>query len=481
MRTDTLTPLWYGGEHHPAAGGTFPDISPVTGEPVATVAAATARDAEAAVTAAAAAQRAWAATGVGERRRVLLTAADILERDLDAHRHTLALETGAVRGWADMNVREAAATLREAAGLVTVATGEILPSHDPGTVTFSRREPAGVVLALVPWNAPVILCARSIAIALAVGNAVVVRPSEHAPIAAGHLLAGALHEAGLPAGVVGVVTTDAAAGPEVTAAMIAHPDVRRVVFIGSTPVGRSIAELAGSALTPSVLELGGKNATIVRADADLEAWTPALVTASFANSGQVCMCTDRIIVHADRAGELVARLSAAAEALVTGDPRDERTDLGPLIDGRAAERFRALVADAVGKGARVRSGGPDLDGGLARPTVLTGVGPDCRLWTEEAFSPVVSVHPVAGDEEAVALANSSEYGLIASVITADAAAAERLAGRLRTGAVHLNGPSVGDEPHVPFGGLGASGFGRLGGLESVRTFTEQRTFYRHQA
>ncbi|MFI1389125.1 aldehyde dehydrogenase family protein [Streptomyces griseoaurantiacus] len=472
--------LLRGGAVHAASDGrTYPDVSPVTGAPYAEIAAATVQDATAAVATAAAAQPHWAATPIGERRRILLAAADSLQAGHLQHRDTFALETGSVRGWADMNVTEAAETLREAAALVSAPIGAILPSHHQDTVNYSRAVPAGVVLAVVPWNAPLVLAARSTAIALAVGNAVVIKPSEEAPITAGHLLADALHAAGLPGGVLNVVTTAPGEGRDVINTMIADPAVRRVVFIGSTPVGRAIAAYAGRHLTPCVLELGGKNTTIIRADADLEAWTRPLAFASFANTGQVCMCTDRIIVHASRAEELTERLGAAAKAMVVGDPRDEATELGPLINAKAADTFRTLVLDALAHGARLVAGGPDLDGQYARPTVLTGVDSRCALYAQEAFSPLVSIHPADDDEAAVALANDTDFGLIAGVVSADAAAAERMSMRLRTGAVHINGPTVGDEPHVPFGGLGMSGFGRLGGLESVRAFTDQRTFYVH--
>lgn len=468
------------GDDRPADDGRyFEDRSPVSGEVFRDVAAAGTSDASAAVDAAAAAFRSWSVSPPAERRRVLLRAADLLESEIEAHRTTFALETGSVRGWADMNVAESAATLREAAGLTTAAIGELLPSADPGSLNVSARVPAGVVLAIVPWNAPLILATRALAIAIAVGNTAVVRPSEESPLAAGYLLADVLRRAGLPAGVVNVLSTAPGDGPQAIADLIADPRMRRVVFIGSTPVGRKIAEIAGRHLTPAVLELGGKNSTIVRADTDLDAWTGPLAFSAFANTGQVCMATDRLIVHESRAAELAERLVAHAEAMVVGDPRDATTDLGPLINRRAAAGFRDLVGDAMQRGARLLAGSPDVDGLYVRPTVLDRLPREARLYREEAFSPVVSIHPVADDDEAVAVANDTEYGLIASVVSADAGRAEAVARRVRAGAVHVNGPSVGDEPHVAFGGLGASGFGRLGGLESVRTFTEQRTFYLH--
>jgi benzaldehyde dehydrogenase (NAD) len=474
--------LLIGGTSHPAENhATFPDVSPVTGEVVAQVAAASQADATRAVAAAADAFRTWAHTSFTVRRGILLKAADLLEAERDRHRAVFAVETGSTADWADMNITEAASTLREAAGLASATTGAILPSHDPSTVNLSERRPAGVVLAIVPWNAPLVLAARSIAIALALGNTVVIRPSELAPITAGFLLADVLECAGLPAGVVNVITSAPGQGRELIETMIANPAIRRVVFIGSTPVGRSIARLAGEHLTPSAMELGGKNSTLVLDDADLQRVAPLVAMASFANSGQVCMCTDRILVHHSVADELTERVTAIATAMRVGDPRSNETALGPLINDTGVENFQALVSDAIDRGAAATCGGPQRDHLYVAPTVLTDVPVDAQLTTRESFSPVVTIHPVTSDDEAIHLANNTEFGLIASVLSSDPARAQSVARKLNVGAVHINGPSIGDEPHVPFGGVGASGFGRLGGTESVHMFTEQKTLYLHGA
>ena len=476
-----LQDLFIAGQSRPASTGLrFDDVSPVTGEIYRQVAAGGVEDAKEAVAAAAGAFTAWSTATPDQRRSVLLRAAQLLEDEAALHRDVFALETGSTADWAAMNVHEAAATLREAAGLTTASVGELLPSFQPATLNVSRRTPAGVVLAIIPWNAPLVLAARATAIALAVGNTVVLRPSEEAPITAGFLLADVLRRAGLPDGVFNVLSTGPGAGPAAIAAMIQDASVRRVVFIGSTEVGRRIGELAGRSLVPAVLELGGKNSTIVCDDVDLEQWIPQLAFASFANAGQVCMCTDRIIVHQSRARELTERLAAAADAMSVGDPRLDATEVGPLINLRAARSFRDLVVDAIDHGAEVVAGGPELDGLYARPTVLHHLRRSARLYHQESFSPVVSIHPVADDTEALSVANDTDYGLIGSVISQDPARAEGIAAGIRAGAVHVNGSSVGDEPHVAFGGLGASGYGRLGGMESVRAFTDQRTFYLHR-
>lgn len=464
--------------HKSVQGAEFQTVSPVTGEVLGRYRAASPKDAISVVEDAAVAQPDWFAGGFVARRRVLLEAADILESRAEAIRRIFALETGGISAWAEMNVHEAAATLREAASLASGAIGELLPSTDPSTLNQSRRGPAGVVLAIVPWNAPLILAARASAIALALGNAVILRPSESSPMTAGYLLAEALEAAGMPGNVVQVVTTASGEGRSAITEMIDHPAVRRVVFIGSTAVGRSIGATAGRALVPAVLELGGKNATIVRADADLDVVVPQLAFSAFANTGQVCMCTDRIVADRTIADELTERLSEAAEGIVVGDPREEATQMGPLINDAAASQFASFVDNARAAGARVVTGG-SRDGRYAAPTVLVDLPSAASYYHEEGFSPIVSVHAVHGDEEALAVANEGEYGLIGAIFSRDSGAAARVASRMRAGAVHVNGPSVGDEPHVPFGGLGASGMGRLGGHESVRFFTEQRTLYLH--
>ncbi|QRP47812.1 aldehyde dehydrogenase family protein [Amycolatopsis sp. FDAARGOS 1241] len=316
------------------------------------------------------------------------------------------------------------------------------------------------------------------AIALALGNTVILRPSELAPHAAGHLLADVLTRAGAPAGVVNVVTCSPSRSKELVASLVAEPAVRRVVFIGSTPVGRSIASVAGNALTPAVLELGGKNPTLVLSDADLDTAADRIVFAAFANSGQVCMSTDRVLVATSAFAELCERVAARAAALPVGDPRLDTTAVGPLITDAAAARFTSLAGDAVSRGARLLTGG-SADGRYATPTVLTDVSPDSPLYSTEFFAPLVTRQPYADEPAMIAAANDTPYGLIASVLSSDPSRAWHLARSLRCGAVHVNGPSVGDEPHVPFGGLAASGYGRLGGIESVLTFTEQRTFYLH--
>ncbi|MFD9945328.1 aldehyde dehydrogenase family protein [Nonomuraea sp. NPDC059023] len=472
--------LLINGKRVPARDArTFPWTSPVTSEVLADVACAGPADADDAVAAAWTAFHSWSRTSHSERRRILLRAADLLEQHAPEHYDALTLETGAVRQWAEMNIAEAAANLREAASLTSTPSGSVLPSHNPATTNLDLRQPAGIVLAMIPWNAPVVLSTRAIAIALAAGNTVILRPSEAAPYAAGNLLADTLTEAGMPDGVVNVLTCAPADSPALVATLVERPEVRRVVFIGSTPVGRSIAQLAASHLKPAVMELGGKNVTVVLDGTDPDRAADLITVSAFANSGQVCMSTDRVLLAESLHDDVVERLAARAEALTVGDPRSPATAIGPLISRRSADHFRDLVLDAQARGARVLAGGGEPDGLLARPTVLSAVDPAARFSREEAFSPLVSVQACATEPELLERANGTPYGLIASVLADDTGRAVRFARRLGVGAVHINGPSVGDEPHVPFGGVALSGFGRLGGTEAWHFFTEQKTLYIH--
>ncbi|WP_324609086.1 aldehyde dehydrogenase family protein [Streptomyces sp. MUSC 125] len=455
------------------------------------LAAAGPADADAAVAAAWNAFHAWSRTTYDEKRRILLRAADLLGQRAAGsgqraagsgqraaeHYDALALEIGAVRPWAEMNIKEAAANPREAASSTSTPRGSVLPSHDPGTTTLDLRQPAGVVLAMIPWNAPVVLAPRAVAIALAAGNTVILRPSEAAPHSAGPLLAEVLVKAGLPDGVVNVLTCAPADSPALVDALVERPEVRRVVFIGSPPVGRSIAQVAGSHLTPVVMELGGKNTTIVLHGTDPDRAADLIAVSAFANSGQVCMSTDQVLVAEPRYEDVVERLVARAEALKASDLRTPGTAIGSLINQRSADHFHELLSDARAHGARVLTGGSEPEGLLACPTVLGNVGRAARFHREEAFSPLVSVQPCATERELVELAHGTPYGLIASVLADDTSRALRVAQRLRVAAVHINEPSVGDEPRVPFGGGALSGFGHLGGSETWHFFTEQKTFY----
>ncbi len=453
-------------------GATFERRDPITGEVASRASAATPADAKAAADSAAAAFPTWSKLGPNARRAVLLKAADLLEGRAGEFVSLMAAEIGATAGWAQFNVKLAAGMLREAASLTTQITGEIIPSDKPGCVAMAVRQPAGVVLGIAPWNAPVILGVRAIATPLACGNTVVLKASEICP-GTHRLIGTVLREAGLPAGAINVVTNAPESAPEVIDALIAHPAVRRINFTGSTRVGRLIAETAAHYLKPVLLELGGKASLVVLDDADLDAAVAAAAFGAFMNQGQICMSTERIVVDEAVADDFVTRLAAKAESLQAGNPRHGNFALGSLVGVEAAERIGGLVSDAVSKGAKLLAGGK-VDGTVMSATVLDHVTPAMRLYGEESFGPVVCVLRASGVEEAVRIANDTEYGLSAAVFGRDVTRALDVANRIESGICHINGPTVHDEAQMPFGGVKASGYGRFGGKAGINEFTELR-------
>jgi len=435
-------------------------------------AAASLEDAQEAVQAAQEAFWPWAETPPSQRREILWRAAEALEARKDAFVQAMMVETGATAGWAEFNVHLAAGMLKEAAALTTQITGEVIPSDRPGTLAFAVRQPVGVVLSLAPWNAPVILGVRALATPLACGNTVVFKGSELCPKTHA-LIVEALAEAGLPPGVVNFLTTAPEEAPQVVEALIAHPSVRRVNFTGSTRTGRIIAELCGRHLKPVLLELGGKAPVLVLKDADLEAAVQAIAFGAFANQGQICMSTERVVVEEPVADALVEGLARKATSLPVGDPRQGPVALGCLVDPKATERVADLIEEALAQGARLVAGGKK-EGPFLWPTVLDQVTPKMRIYHEETFGPVVVVVRVQDEEEALKVANDTEYGLSAAIFTRDIAKGLRLAKRIQSGICHINGPTVHDEPQMPFGGVKASGYGRFGGRAGIQEFTELR-------
>ncbi|WP_418119380.1 aldehyde dehydrogenase [Variovorax sp. 350MFTsu5.1] len=463
-----------GGERRAATGGaTFERRNPLDGGIATRAPAATpAGDAVAAVEAAHRAFAAWSATGPGERRAALLKAAHALEARADAFVQAMARETGASALWAGFNVHLAAGILTEAASLTTQIAGEVIPSDVPGSLAMGVRQAAGVVVGIAPWNAPVILATRAIATPLACGNTVVLKGSELCPQTHA-LIIEALDEGGLPRGVVNFVTNAPADAGAVVEAMVAHPAVRRVNFTGSTRVGRLIAQTCAKYLKPAVLELGGKAPFVVLDDADLDAAVNAAIFGSFANSGQICMSTERIVVDNAVADEFVARFAARAQSLPLGDPREGPVVLGSVVDMSTVKRCNALIDDALAKGAKLVCGGK-ADNTLMPATVLDHVTPAMEIYREESFAPVKAVVRVNGEEEAVAVANDNEFGLSSAVFGRDVARAWNVAKRIESGICHVNGPTVHDEAQMPFGGVKASGYGRFGGRAGVEAFTELR-------
>lgn len=461
------------GETVPASGNrTFERRDPLTGSVATRAAAAAPVDAIKAADAAAAAFPAWSALGPNARRGLLLKAADALQARAGEFVERMAAEIGATQAWAGFNVFLASGMLREAAGMTTQIGGEVIPSDKPGCMSMAVRQPVGVVLGIAPWNAPVILGVRALAMPLACGNTVVLKASELCP-GTHSLIAEVLTQAGLPKGVVNVVTNAPADAAAVVEALIAHNSVRRINFTGSTKVGRIIAELSARHLKPVLLELGGKAPLLVLDDADLDEAVKASAFGAFMNQGQICMSTERIVVDKKVAKDFVNKLAAKAASMPAGDPRKGNVALGSVISREAVERVLSLIDEAVGKGAKVVAGGK-AEGTVMQATVVDGVTPAMKLYHEESFGPVVSVVHVDGIDEAVRTANDTEYGLSAAVFGKDIVRALNVAKRIDSGICHVNGPTVHDEAQMPFGGTKASGYGRFGGRQAIDEFTETR-------
>jgi len=454
-----------------ASGKTYDRIDPYTGKVATRAPASGVEDVKAAVAAAQAAFPAWSKTGPGARRALLFKAADVLASKVDEFAKILIDETGGTAPWAGFNTMLASSMLREAAGMTTQIQGEIIPSDKPGTLSMAVRQAAGVCLGIAPWNAPIILGTRAIAMALACGNTVILKASEACPGV--HMLIGqALVEAGLPDGVINVISNAPEDAAAVVEALIAAPEVKRVNFTGSTKVGRRIGELCGRNLKPALLELGGKAPMIVLDDADIDAAVNGAIFGAFANMGQICMSTERVIVHEKIADEFVQKFAARASKLPAGDPRGHVV-LGSLVTPEAAQKMEDFIADGVGKGAKLVAGGKRT-GSVVEATLLDHVKPGMRTFEEESFGPVKPIIRVRDEEEAIRIANDTEYGLSASVYSRDVQRAMAVAARIESGICHINGPTVHDEAQMPFGGVKGSGYGRFGGKAAISEFTDLR-------
>src|SRR4051794_4236325 len=450
----------------------FERTNPYTGDPAGSAAAAQREDAKAAADAAAQAFPEWSQTPPSARRELLTKAAGILGERAQDIAAIVTEETGGTFGWGMFNCKLAAGMLIEAAAMTTSVTGEIIPSDVPGLTAMGVRQPAGVVVGIAPWNAPVILGTRAVASPLAFGNTVVLKASEVCPRTHGEI-ARALDDAGLPPGVINLITHEADDAPDVVDELIAHPAVRRINFTGSTRVGRLVAENAARHLKRVLLELGGKAPMVVLADADLDEAVAAAKFGAFMHQGQICMSTEKIVADRSLADDLSSRLAEKAGALKVGDPREPDTQIGPLINPTAVERVAGMIEDARSHGAEILTGG-EPDGPLFPPTVVKGVTPEMRIYSEESFGPVVGIVDVDGPDEAVRVANDTEYGLAAAVFGRHVPSALEVARRIESGICHVNGSTVHDEAQMPFGGVKASGWGRFGGTAAIEEFTELR-------
>ncbi|MGW5342031.1 aldehyde dehydrogenase family protein [Streptomyces sp. NPDC004050] len=459
--------LWQDGPT--LTGGTAPVVEPATGRTLATVDLAAPADVAEAAARARAAQQDWGPAPYPERAAVLRRAGDLFTAHAAELRDWLVRESGSIPGKADFELHVAAQECYEAAALASRPAGQVLPSEAP-RLSFTRRVPAGVVGVIAPFNAPLILSIRSVAPALALGNAVLLKPDHRTAVCGGLALAAVFAAAGLPAGLLQVLP----GGADTGAAVVVDPLVRVVSFTGSTASGRAVGELGGRHLKRLHLELGGNSALLVLRDADVEAAVAQASWGSFFHQGQICMTTGRHLVHASLYDEYVERLAARAESLAVGDPYREQVHLGPLIDRTQLDRVHALVGASVEQGAKLVAGGTHEDL-FYRPTVLAGVGDDTPAYAEEAFGPVAPVRSFATEDEAVELASAGPYGLSLGIVTRDAARGLELAARIPTGIAHVNDQTVNDEAVAPFGGVAASGTGvRFGGEANLDAFTELR-------
>lgn len=465
------TDLLSGGQTHAAFNeAVFERYNPATGEVATRAAAAQLEDVDRALQAAKDAFPAWSAMLPGARRALLLKAADVMESHRAEFVERGVAEAGGSPPWYQFNVTLAANMLREAASLTTQISGEVIPSDMPGSLAMGVRQPCGVVLGIAPWNAPVILGTRALAMPLACGNTVILKASEICP-ALHRLIGTVFEEAGFPPGVVNVITNAPQDAAAVVERLIAHPAVRRVNFTGSTNVGRIIAQQCARHLKPVLLELGGKNPIVVLDDADLDAAVEGAAFSAFFNQGQICMSADRILVDRKVAPAFLEKFAAKTATLKAAA---SDAPLSGMVDAAAATRVAGLVLDAIERGARVTQAAAGTNGNIMQPAIVDGVTPDMAIYQEESFGPVVSVLRFDSDEEAIRLANDSEYGLSAAVYSRDIGRAMAVAQRIESGICHINGPTVHDEAQMPFGGVKGSGYGRFGGRAAIAEFTDLR-------
>lgn len=447
-------------------------IGPLTGEPVSEVAAASILDVDAVVKSAHDAFQTWGKTGPNHRREILLKAADIIQSKAAEFSAIVMAETGATKMWGGFNAKLGAEIMREAASMTTRLTGETIPADRPGTLSLAIRRPVGVMVGIAPWNAPVILGVRAIAMPIACGNTVVMKASEACPMTH-RLIVDCLIEAGLPEGVCNFISNDPADAPQIVEELVTHRLVKRINFTGSTRVGKIIAAHAAKDLKPVLLELGGKAPFVVLDDANLDEAVRAAAFGAFMNQGQICMSTERIIVSDSVGDAFVQKLKERVNGFKTGDPVEDGVQIGGVVDIKTVEHVKSLVEDAEARGAEIILRG-QANGAIMSPNLVDGVTQSMRLWSEESFGPIVCVARARDDEHAIELANDTEYGLSAAVFGSDISRAVEVANAIESGICHINGPTVFDEAQMPFGGVKGSGYGRFGGTFGINEFTDVR-------
>ncbi len=458
------------GQWEPAKGGTLQVVEPATGGTLGEVGLADPSDIARACEIARAAQPAWGATPGPQRAALVRKVAGVVEANRAELENWLIREGGAVAGKAAFEVDLVLAELWEAAALPTQPWGHLLPTSEAGRESIAQRLPLGVVGVISPWNFPQILSIRAVAPALALGNAVVLKPDVQTAVSGGVLMARIFEEAGLPAGLLQMLPGDAEPG----AALAADPNVAMISFTGSTAVGREVGATAGRTLKRVSLELGGNNALIILDDADIDVASSAGAWGAFLHQGQVCMTAGRHIVLESVADQYLEKLAARAGNLPVGDPNTGQVALGPLINAKQLANVDRIVSATVDAGAELRSGGT-YDRLFYRPTVLAGVTAAMPAFREEIFGPVAPVIVVRDDDEAVAVANDTDYGLVAAVQTGSKERGRAVAERLTTGIVHVNDQTLNNDAYAPFGGVGASGnSARFGSQSSWDEFTQWR-------
>ncbi|KAJ5355072.1 uncharacterized protein N7496_012284 [Penicillium cataractarum] len=469
MTTLPTIPLLINGKEE-YTSTTFPVTSPYTNTPCWTSSSANPTDALRAVEAASAAFPSWSSTKPNARRDILLKAADLLEERLEENALYMRTEMGADEGAsAGFVVPLAIRMLRDVAGRISSICGSVPVVEGEGQSAIVFKEAVGVILGIVPWNAPYVFGIRSAACALAAGNTTILKSSELTPRCY-WAIGRAFEDAGLPAGCLNILHCRPQDAPEVVNAMIEHPAVRKINFTGSTAVGRKIARTCGQNLKPCLMELGGKNSSIVCADANLDVAVQGVLAGAFLNSGQICMATDRILVHSSIAPQFMNALKSALAAGASASP------LPPtLVNVASKARVQTLITNALAFGAHFISGVAETplpaDAGVRMaPAILGGVTEEMALWQEEAFASVAAFMEFESEEEAVRLANGSGYGLSASVFTEDLRKGFAIAKKLQSGAVHINSMTIHDEPVLPHGGVKNSGWGRFNADEGLNEF-----------
>ena len=451
-------------------GETFNDYSPVTQSVFAEVADANASDATAAIDAAHDAFAHWSNLSPETRKDYLLKVADAVESLAEEVEDIIIDEVGSWIGKAKFEIKSCAHFFRTAAALTEQVNGYEIPSEQ-GKKSIVVREPLGVVSVITPWNVPLNLSSRTTSGILAVGNTVVLKPSEESPISGGWILAKAFEKAGVPKGVFNVLTCSKKNVSEVGDILVTHPKVKAISFTGSTNVGKSIASKAGALLKKVSVELGGKDAMIILDDADLQKAVTGATFASFFHAGQICMGLKRIYVDEKIADEFIQRFVKKAKTLGIGDVRKFNCPIGPLINETQVIKIENQVKDALGKGATLMTGGV-RNGLYYHPTILKDVTPEMEVFAEESFGPVVCIYTFKNVEEAIVAVNESELGLSGAVVTQDTEKGFAIARQMESGMCHVNDGTLYGEALAPFGGVKNSGMGRYGGLASIDSFTQ---------